>query len=100
MSMSSGAAAVDDIQLNQRLSQLSTCWTLVAQAHAGDAGVEAAAQAALLQRYQSAVYRYLLGAVRDPDTADELFQEFALRFVRGDFRHADATRGRFRNYVK
>jgi RNA polymerase sigma-70 factor (ECF subfamily) len=34
------------------------------------------------------------------DAADELFQEFALRFVRGDFRRADPSRGRFRDYVK
>jgi RNA polymerase sigma-70 factor (ECF subfamily) len=53
-----------------------------------------------MQRYAGAVYRYLLGAVRDKDVATELFQEFALRFVRGDLRRADPARGRFRNYVK
>ena len=37
------------------------------------------AQAALVERYQAAVYRYLLAAVRDLDMADELYQEFALR---------------------
>src|SRR5262249_5718532 len=30
----------------------------------------------------------------------ELFQEFGLRLVRGDFRRADPERGRFRDYVK
>lgn len=54
----------------------------------------------LLERYQKAIYRYLLGALRDPDAADELFQEFALQFLRGGFRHADPARGRFRDYVK
>src|SRR5262249_31736613 len=49
---------------------------------------------------QTAIYRYLLGAVRDPEMADELFQEFALRFVRGDFRRAEESRGRFRDFVK
>ena len=46
------------------------------------------------------VYRYLLGAVRDPDAAAELSQEFALRILRGAFRNADPSRGRFRDYLK
>jgi RNA polymerase sigma-70 factor (ECF subfamily) len=54
----------------------------------------------LLERYCGAVYRYVLGAVRDPDVAEELTQEFALRFLRGDFRRADPKRGRFRDYLK
>jgi RNA polymerase sigma-70 factor (ECF subfamily) len=53
-----------------------------------------------MQRYAGAAYRYLLGSLRDPDAADELTQEFALRFVRGDFRRADPGRGRFRRFVK
>src|SRR5262249_16173052 len=48
----------------------------------------------------AAVYRYLLGAVRDPDTATDLCQEFAVRFLRGDFHRAAPDRGRFRDYVK
>src|SRR5262249_2358079 len=47
-----------------------------------------------------AVRRYLHSAVRDPHAAEELAQEFALALVRGDFRHADPGRGRFRQYVK
>jgi RNA polymerase sigma-70 factor (ECF subfamily) len=53
-----------------------------------------------LQRYGAAVYRYLLGALRDEVAAEELFQEFALRFVRGDFHRADPGRGRFRDFLK
>src|SRR5262249_46041323 len=48
----------------------------------------------------SAVHRYLLGALRDEEAADELFQEFALRFLSGDFRRVTASRGRFRDYVR
>ena len=55
---------------------------------------------AFIQRYQRAAYRYLLSAVRSADAADELFQELALRFVRGDFRRADPQKGRFRDYLK
>ena len=46
------------------------------------------------------MYRYLLGAVHDPDVADELFQEFALRFLKGGFRRVDPDRGRFRDYLR
>ena len=53
-----------------------------------------------MQRYCGSVYRYLLGALRNGDAAIELFQEFAMRFVRGDFHRASPTRGRFRDYVK
>jgi RNA polymerase sigma-70 factor (ECF subfamily) len=42
----------------------------------------------------------LLGALRDPDVADELNQDFAVRFLRGDFHRADPQRGRFRDFVK
>ena len=58
------------------------------------------ARAALVHRYRGAIYRYLLGAVRNPDVADDLAQDFALRLVRGDFRNADPERGRFRDLVK
>jgi RNA polymerase sigma-70 factor (ECF subfamily) len=91
---------MDEAALNQRLSQINTRWTLLVQVHGGALDDQGAALARLVERYHPAVYRYLLGAVRDPDTADELFQEFALRFVRGDFRRADAGKGRFRDYVK
>jgi RNA polymerase sigma-70 factor (ECF subfamily) len=84
----------------QRLSQITTRWTLVFQAHQGQRSTVADAQQALMQRYGGAVYRYLLGALRDPDAADELAQEFALRFVRGDFHRAHPERGRFRDFVK
>jgi RNA polymerase sigma-70 factor (ECF subfamily) len=85
---------------DERLSRIQTMWTLVLQAHAGPVDAAAAAQNALMQRYGGAVYRYLRGALRDPDAAAELAQEFALRFVRGDFRRADPERGRFRDYLK
>jgi DNA-directed RNA polymerase specialized sigma24 family protein len=54
----------------------------------------------LLLRYGRAVHRYLLGALRDADAADELSQESALRFLRGGLRGADSQRGRFRTFLK
>jgi RNA polymerase sigma-70 factor (ECF subfamily) len=87
-------------ELEERLSRMSTVWTMVIEAHGGSAGAANAALAALAQRYSAVIYRYLLGAVRDPDAAGELAQELALRILRGGFRHADPSRGRFRDYLK
>lgn len=72
----------------------------MASAHDGTDPEAATARLAFVQRYQRAAYRYLLGALRDVDAADDLFQEMVLRFVRGDFRGADPDKGRFRNYLK
>jgi RNA polymerase sigma-70 factor (ECF subfamily) len=83
----------------ERLSRISTVWTLVRQAH-GSAGGDADAKVVLMDHYQGAVYRYLCGSVRDLDAADDLFQEFALRLVRGAFRNAHPERGRFRDFLK
>jgi RNA polymerase sigma-70 factor (ECF subfamily) len=82
----------------QNLNEIATHWTVVRQAH-GDEAV-GPARAALMERYSGAVYRYLLGALRDRDAADDLFQDFCLRFLRGDFRNADPEKGRFRDFVK
>lgn len=83
-----------------RLSQIATRWSLLLQAHGTEATARGNAQAELLQRYCAPVYRYLLAITRDPAVAEELSQEFALRFVRGDFRRVDPSRGRFRDYLK
>lgn len=58
------------------------------------------ARAQLLQRYSGCVYRYLSGAVRDDDVAEDLCHEFALRFLSGAFHRASPEKGRFRDYVK
>jgi RNA polymerase sigma factor (sigma-70 family) len=82
------------------LSRISTLWTLVLRAHQEPAGEMQAAQKELLERYGGAVRRYLLGALRDPEAADDLFQDFACRLLKGDLRGADSSRGRFRDFVK
>jgi RNA polymerase sigma-70 factor (ECF subfamily) len=84
----------------QRLSHITTLWSLVHQAHQGPTDAVTAAQRHLLERYGGAVHRYLLGALRDAEAADDQFQEFCVRFLRGDFRRADPERGRFRDFVK
>jgi RNA polymerase sigma-70 factor (ECF subfamily) len=87
-------------KVDAHLSQISTMWSLLQQAHAGTPDAVRSAQERVLQRYSPAIYRYLLGAVRDADVAHDLFQEFALRFVRGDFHRASPARGRFRDFLK
>src|SRR5262245_13295009 len=87
-------------EMERRLGEISTMWTILQQAHDRSEELATAAQAKLVQRYFGAVYHYLLGAVRDTDVAAELTQEFVLRFLQGRFRHADPGRGRFRDYLK
>src|SRR5438445_3891022 len=96
-----GASGMTHSSQPQRLSQIQTLWTVVCQACGeGPTKVVGAAQEQMLERYGKVIHRYLLGALRDPDAADEMSQEFALRFVRGDLRGADRQRGRFRDFLK
>lgn len=85
---------------NQDLSQIGTIWSEVISAHQGSGEAVSRSQRILMERYSGAVYRYLMGALHDRDAADELFQEFALRFISGAFRNANPERGRFRDFVK
>ncbi len=85
---------------NPHLSRITTEWDIVFQAHEGPSGEITAAQTALMLRYAGAIHRYLLRGLGDPDAAAELDQEFALKFLRGDFHRADPSRGRFRDFVK
>jgi RNA polymerase sigma-70 factor (ECF subfamily) len=86
--------------LDQHLSRIATMWTLVCQANEASEGGARSAQQQMLNRYGGAVRRYLQGVVRDSDVADDLFQEFALKFLGGKLKGADPERGRFRDYVK
>jgi RNA polymerase sigma-70 factor (ECF subfamily) len=86
--------------LHHRLSSIKTHWTALFQAHQQSGDVKTAAQQQLLLRYYGAVYRYLLGIVHDPMVAEELTQDFAVRFLRDDFHRADPGRGRFRDFLK
>lgn len=91
---------MNDHDVNQHLSQIVTQWTMLHQAHKGQPDEATAARQQLMLRYCGAVYRYLARAVRDPVLAEDLTQEFALRFLQGRFGQADREQGRFRHYVK
>lgn len=81
------------------ISHIQTAWSMVRDAHRDHTAIQSAQQR-LLDRYGGAIKRYALSALRDEDAADEVYQEFALKFVRGDFGDADPARGRFRAFVK
>ena len=91
---------MDSDALNHHLSRIETNWTAVFRAHQGQPVEAAAAQAALVERYGGAVHRYLLASLHDAEAAADLAQEFALRFLRGDFKNADPDKGRFRDFLK
>ncbi|HEV3142998.1 MAG TPA: sigma-70 family RNA polymerase sigma factor [Gemmataceae bacterium] len=84
----------------EHLSRITTLWSAVCPTRAPTADEQIEGHCRLLKQYQAAVYAYLLGAVRNADVADELFQEFALRVVRGDFSKTNPERGRFRDYLR
>lgn len=85
---------------NDRISRISTVWTMLRQAHGDDSDAAQRAVEQTIERYSGAVYRYLLAVLQDQDAADEVFQQFALRIVEGAFHRADPDRGRFRDYLK
>lgn len=85
---------------DDHLSQIETLWSVVRRAHGGEMVQAKSAQEELLARYGQAIHRYLRGAVRNDSAADDLYQEFAIRFVRGDFQRVSPERGRFRGFVK
>lgn len=84
----------------ERISQLSTSWTLLRKAHDGSSDEAALARELLIERYLPAVRRYLAGLLNNDQVLDDLTQEFALAMVQGRFRRADPDRGRFRAYLK
>jgi RNA polymerase sigma-70 factor (ECF subfamily) len=87
-------------QPSEHLSEIETDWALLHLAHTATGQARRRAQAEVLDRYRPAVYRYLLAGLRDADAAEDLYQEFALRFIRGDFQHADPQRNRFPEYLR
>ena len=73
-----------------RIDGITTQWSIVSQAHEGFADEAMALCSQLLHRYRGAVYRYLLSIVREDDVAEELSQEFALKFLQGGFHRLTA----------
>ncbi|MGE0759800.1 MAG: RNA polymerase sigma factor [Pirellulaceae bacterium] len=85
---------------DNHLSQIDTLWSIVRRAHASDLALAAPAQQQLLERYGGAARRYLRAVVKDQETADDLYQQFAVKFLSGDLARATPARGRFRDLLK
>ena len=89
-------------KFEKRLSNISTNWEELIAAHddehLGDTGYRLRGE--ILRRYANCVFQYIVGATKNHHAAEDLAQEFALRFVRGDFRNANQRQGRFRDYLK
>src|SRR5215471_15234660 len=90
-----------------RLSQLSTSWTLLRQAHNPSASKEERAQAhsELIERYSYVIRQYLGGALRGvrgdrQEAVEECYSRFCLRLAEGRFARAEPARGRFRDYLR
>ena len=84
---------------NDRLTGIQTVRALLCDAQgAGSTAVLSRQRLVLL--YHGAAFRYLVGVLHDTEAASEIAQDFALRFMRGDFLQADPERGRFRDYLK
>src|SRR5262245_9655441 len=77
-----------------------TDWALLHLAHASVPDVARQAWLRLLTHYEQPVWRALCRLVRDESVAQDLYQEFWHRFLRGDFAHATPERGRFRNLLQ
>jgi RNA polymerase sigma factor (sigma-70 family) len=90
----------NDDNLDQHLTALLTPAGDLRVALDAQGSLRLNAQTRVIQYYQRAVYKYVLALLGDVHKADDVFQDFALRFVRGDFRSWDAARGRFRDYLK
>lgn len=85
---------------DDHLSEIKTLWSVVQRAHGDEGPTVRCAQERMLDIYGGAVRRYLMAAIRCEDGVDEVYQEFALRFVRGDLKNVNPDRGKFRSFLK
>jgi RNA polymerase sigma factor (sigma-70 family) len=85
---------------NQPLDQISTHWNDLVKAHAESGCAAREVRHAMVLRYLPAVEKYVLAMVGNPQDAQDLAQEIALRMLKGSFAGAQPERGRFRDYLK
>jgi len=83
----------------EHLTDLATSWTIIRNAHT-PGPVGQAAMHELIGRYHDAVERYLKLKLRDPNLADEVFQEFWTKLLTHKLAGADSNKGRFRDYLR
>jgi RNA polymerase sigma-70 factor (ECF subfamily) len=90
----------DEVFGTEGLSQITTCWTLLRQAHGGSPEEAAAAHELLARRYRCAVTNYLRRIGCAADLAEDITQRFFLGLLQGQLRRADPERGSFRALMK
>ncbi len=93
-------SVIPEDKSSTRLSQIKTNWSQLFAANQPTGEATTEAQRELLINYSGAVFRYLQGAARNEHVALDLAQDFAVRFLRGDFRAVDPEKGRFRDFLK
>jgi RNA polymerase sigma factor (sigma-70 family) len=91
---------MDQVEFLHRLSQIPTLHDWVHRLHRGTPHEQQAARQWFVERYRSAIQRYLQGSVKDPTTADELFQDFMVRVFEGKLSGFDVQHGKFRHYLR
>src|SRR5262245_16489079 len=89
-----------DADATQFLATPETDWALLQLAHASIPDVSRDAWRHLFSCYERPVWNSLRRLVRDETVAQDLYQEFWMRFLRGDFASATPERGRFRNLLQ
>jgi RNA polymerase sigma-70 factor (ECF subfamily) len=70
------------------LEQISTCWPMIHN------------PVQFVMRYARAIQKYVAAIVRDPHDAEEVAQDFLVKVFDKGFCPENASRGRFRDYLK
>jgi RNA polymerase sigma-70 factor (ECF subfamily) len=98
---SSTPAAEANAATPESLSAITTNWPQLVKANQGAAGQDSPELNQLVLRYHAAALRCLLRLFpRHPEVADDLCQQFALKFKQGHFRKVKPEKGRFRDFLK
>lgn len=83
-----------------RLSRIDTLTSQVREAVRGAGENARQAQERLFERYRVAAYRYLMGALRDEQAAEEVFARLWEKVLTGGLQGFDPQKGRFRFYLR
>lgn len=83
-----------------RLSRIETHWSVIRRANVSDREIASSAKHDLIGRYGGAIRNYLGGALKNDDIANELYQDFVLKFLAGELKNISPDKGRFRSFVK
>ena len=89
-----------DVEAASRIAAITTRWSLLEDAHGGDANAQTVARQTMVVRYEKAIRAYCRALAGNDADADDLAQDVVMRLLSGDFSGADPSRGRFRDFLK